>query len=125
MGGLDLDVDLNLVGRLCLAFLFLYRGATALRELPRHTAQLAGRGVPAPGVVLALGLGTMFAGGLSVALDIQAAWGAAALIVFTVLANYCYHHFWAMTGMERRTHLYIFCNNVAVIGGLLLVIASR
>ena len=122
---LDFSAAIDLVGRLCLAFLFLFRGATALRELPRHTGQLAQRGVPLPRIVLALGLGVMFAGGLSVALDTLAAWGAAALIVFTVLANYCYHHFWAMTGMERQTHLYIFCNNVAVIGGLLLVIAAR
>ena len=49
---------------------------------------------------------------------------AAALILFTILANHFFHHFWAMEGMQRTIHFYFFCNNIAVIGGLLLVMAS-
>ena len=110
-------------GRVCIAFLFLFRGANALGDMQRHVDQIASRGVPFARAVLVLGLATMFAGGLSLVFDFHAAIGAAGLIVFTVMANYLYHHFWAMTGPPRQTHLYIFCNNVAVIGGLVLVIA--
>ena len=50
---------------------------------------------------------------------------AAMLIVFTLMANFMYHHFWSMTDPQlRRTHTWIFCNNIAVMGGLLMVIAS-
>jgi uncharacterized membrane protein YphA (DoxX/SURF4 family) len=46
------------------------------------------------------------------------------LVVFTVLANVLYHDFWVMTEpRQNQTHLWIFCNNIAVTGGLLLVIS--
>ena len=46
-----------------------------------------------------------------------------AVIVFTLLANHFFHHFWAMEGMQRKIYFYFFCNNIAVIVGLLLVMA--
>ncbi|MFP6734066.1 MAG: hypothetical protein VB959_09515 [Rhodospirillales bacterium] len=66
----------------------------------------------------------MLLGGLSVLFDFYVWIGAGMLVVFTVLANVLYHDFWVMTEpRQKQTHLWIFCNNIAVTGGLLLVIS--
>ena len=107
-----------------IAFLFLFRGITSLPEFQRHAGQLRDHQVPFPAVVAAAGFATMLCVGVMVALDIFAAIGAAMLVVFTVLANFFYHDFWKMTEpRQRQTHLWIFCNNIGVMGGLLLLVA--
>ncbi len=74
---------------------------------------------------MAGGFATMLIGGVAVLLDYRASIGAGMLIVFTIMANFMYHHFWTMTDPQlRRTHTWIFCNNIAVMGGLVMVIAS-
>jgi putative oxidoreductase len=114
---------LIIAGQLLIAFLFVFRGLDALRKLDFYGRQIGARGVPMPRLVAAGGFAVMLAGGAMVGVDWHAAEGAIALIVFTVLANHWFHHFWLMQGMERTTHFYFFCNNIAVIGGLVLVIA--
>lgn len=111
----------QITAHLMIAFLFLYRCLTAMPRFDHHVATIAARGVPFASVVLVGGFGLMLAGGASVALDILAPYGAGLLIVFTMAANFLYHNFWNMEGAERNRHLYTFCNNVAVMGGLVLV----
>lgn len=118
------DSWLWIAGQLCIAWLYVYRGLDAVRTFDDYVRQLTERGVPLPGLVMAGGFVTMVAGGLMVGADWYAAWGALGLIVFTMLANHFFHHFWAMEGMQRTIHFYFFCNNIAVIGGLLLVMGK-
>jgi len=115
---------LQILGHLMIAFLFLYRCVTAMPRFAEHAARIGERGMPAPKLMLLGGFALMLGGGAAVALDLYAAIGAAMLIVFTLAANYLYHNFWDMEGRERNLHLYTACNNVAVMGGLLLVIAG-
>ena len=95
-----------------IAFLFLYRGLTALSAFGHHLNRFKNLKVPFPRLILAGGFATMLIGG-------------AMLIVFTILANLMYHHFWTMRDpRQRQTHTWVFCNNIAVMGGLLMIIAS-
>lgn len=114
----------QIIGHLMIAFLFVYRCLTAWPRFDEHASRLAARHVPLPRIALTGGFGLMLVGGLSVALDYYAQFGAGMLIVFTMSANYLYHNFWDMEGGEKNRHLYTACNNVAVMGGLLLVIAT-
>lgn len=116
------DSALEILAHLMIAFLFLYRGLTALPKFAHHAAQMEGHNIPFPRVFAAGGFATMLVGGVMVGLDYHAAIGAWLLIVFTLLANLLYHHFWSMNDPRlRQTHTWIFCNNIAVMGGLLLV----
>jgi putative oxidoreductase len=116
---------LTVVGHLAIAFLFIFRGLTSFSSWDRHVQTIASHHVPMPKIVLSLGLFTMFAGGLAIACDWHAADGAVSLVIFTALANLWYHDFWKMEdGPVRTQHLYIFCNNIGVIGGLVLVMAA-
>ncbi len=115
----------EIIAHAMIAFLFLYRGLTALSDFADHLSRFQRLKVPLPRLVLLGGFATMLIGGVMVLLDYQAAFGAGLLIVFTLLANLLYHHFWAMDDPRlRQTHTWIFCNNIAVMGGLLMVIAA-
>lgn len=116
---------LQIIAHGMIAFLFVFRAIHALPSFAHHAGRFQARRVPFPNVVLAGGFATMLVGGLMVGLDYHAWIGAAMLIVFTVMANFLYHDFWAMEhGRQRDTHRNIFCNNIAVMGGLLMVAAS-
>ena len=114
---------IQIAAQAMIAFLFLYRAIDAIPRFRVHAGKLRDRRIPFPEPVLVLGLTIMMAGGALVALDCYAWFGAFLLIAFTSAANYCYHHFWAMEpGPARDNHRNIFCNNIAVMGGLVLLI---
>ncbi len=115
---------LEIVAHVMIAFLFLYRGLTALPKFDEHLARFEKFKVPFAKPVVAGGFATMLIGGVMVAIDYYAWIGAIGLVVFTAIANLLYHHFWAMEDPRlKQTHTWIFCNNIAVMGGLLLVVA--
>lgn len=117
---------LQILAHAMIAFLFLYRCFTALPRFDEHAGRLAKRGVPLSKLSLAAGFGMMLIGGTAVLIDYQAQIGACILIAFTILANVLYHDFWNKKGewAERNRALYTFCNNIAVMGGLLLVVTG-
>ena len=105
-----------------IAFLFLSRGLGAIGRFDHHAGRLAGRRIPAPRFVLACGLAIMLVGGTMVLFDVLAATGGLLLLVFTLAANLLYHDYWRFEDDERRrSQRNSFYNNVAVMGGLLLV----
>ncbi|NKB20888.1 MAG: hypothetical protein GKS01_10355 [Alphaproteobacteria bacterium] len=115
---------LQILAHAMIAFLFLYRCFTALPRFDEHSGRLAKKGVPLPRLSLAGGFGMMLIGGIAVLIDYQAEIGGGILIAFTILANVLYHDFWNKKGewVERNRALYTFCNNIAVMGGLLMVV---
>ena len=116
---------LEIIAHAMIAFLFLFRGITAIPRFDDHLGRFQKLGVPFPRLVLTGGFVTMLVGGVMVLIDYHTAYAAAALIVFTAMANFLYHYFWAMDDpRQRQTHTWIFCNNVAVMGGLLMVAVS-
>ena len=114
---------LIIIGRVLLGGYFLQAGLRNLRKLDFHAGMLGKFGVPMPRVALIVGLVLQILGGLSVVFGIYPAWGAVALIVFTVLANALYHNFTRYQGEERASHLSSVLTNLGMIGGLLLVVA--
>lgn len=115
---------LIIVGRVLLGGYFLQAGLRNARKFALHTGILGRLGVPMPQAALVFGLALQILGGLSVGVGLYPAWGAAALIVFTVLANALYHNFLRYQGDERASHLNSVLTNLGMIGGLLLVAAT-
>ena len=104
-----------------IAFLFLYRAIDAIPRFGVHAGKLRDHGILFPEPVL--GLAIMLTGGVMVAADFHAWIGAFLLIAFTMAANFYYHRFRAMEpGSGRDNHRNIFCNNIAVMGGLVLLV---
>ena len=117
---------IQIAGQVCIAAFFLVIGLRNLKRAENHVRKFAALGVPFPRAFLWAGFAFQFAGGLSVGLDVQAAFGACLLIVFTILANALFHRWWLLEDpVARRIHMNYFFNNVGNIGGLLVLIALR
>ena len=115
---------LIIVGRFLIGAYFAQAGIRNFLKTPMHTDILRQKGIPMPRESLWVALAVQTLGGLMVALGILPAIGAIGLIAFTIVANYLYHNFTQFTGDERERHMNQVLGNVAVVGGLVLVVAG-
>jgi uncharacterized membrane protein YphA (DoxX/SURF4 family) len=88
-----------------------------------HSKKLAAKSFPFPDVMLACGLAMMLAGGMMVILDIYSQIGAWMLIAFTVFVTFLHQSFWTFKDPDRRREKRgTFFNNLAILGGLFLLV---
>ncbi|HEX2760492.1 MAG TPA: DoxX family protein [Rhizomicrobium sp.] len=111
-----------LLGRILLAALFLPAGVEKLLDLQGTIGAVAGAGMPLANIVGPIGAAIEALAPLLLAIGLFTRFSAAALIVFTAVASYYFHHFWNMTGEDRMTNEINFWKNMAVIGGLFYVL---
>jgi putative oxidoreductase len=52
-------------------------------------------------------------------------WGVAALLVFLVPVTLVFHNFWAFQGELQQLQLAMFLKNLAIAGGLLVVLSTQ
>jgi putative oxidoreductase len=126
-----------LVGRLALSAVFLWSGAQGIlgwgdyREtIAEKLPALQQAWVDANGEVVSLAVAIaaivmLLGGGLSLALGLWARFGAFLLILFLVVATAMFHDFWSYDPTETiyREMAVQFLKNVALLGGLLMVVA--
>jgi putative oxidoreductase len=108
--------------RVLLSLVFILAGFSKLAGLAGTTGYIASKGLPMP-AVLAVASGLLeVLGGLALAVGFKARISAAALAVFTLLATLLFHNFWAMPAEQVMVNQLMFMKNLAIIGGLLLVV---
>ncbi len=113
----------SLVGRLALAWFFLSEAISYADNFDATVSLMAIKHVPAAAPLLALALIVMFLGGLSLALGYHARHGAMLLFGFTLAATLAMHDFWTIKdAVDRAADYETFARNIAVAGGLLLVV---
>lgn len=115
---------LIIIGRFLLGAYFAQAGIRNFMKLDLHVGILTKKGVPMPRESLLAALAVQTLGGLMVAFGVLPWLGALGLIGFTIAANYLYHNFTQFQGEERQSHLSSVLTNLAIIGGLLLVMAG-
>ena len=109
--------------RVLLALMFIIAGVSKFGDMAGTTGYIASKGLPMP-QLLALASGALeVVAGIALAVGFKARWAAAALAVFTLLASLLFHNFWAMPPEQVMTNQLMFLKNLAVIGGMLLVVA--
>ena len=109
--------------RVLLALMFILAGFSKFTGLEGTAGYIASKGLPLA-TLLALGAAALeLFGGLALALGLKARWAAGALAVFTLLATFLFHNFWAMPADQAFVNQLMFMKNLAVIGGLLMVVA--
>jgi putative oxidoreductase len=112
-----------LVGRILLALMFLLAGWSKIGGFEGTAGYIASKGLPMAqllaGATIVLELGA----GLALVAGFKARWAALALAVFTLLASVIFHAFWAVPAEARQVQNLMFMKNIAITGGLLMVLA--
>ncbi len=117
------STPLVIAARLLLALMFVLAGFSKFAALGGTAGYIASKGLPLPGL-LAFATATLeVLGGLALALGLQARVAAAALALFTLAASFLFHNFWAMAPDQAYVNQLMFMKNLAVAGGLLMVVA--
>jgi putative oxidoreductase len=117
------DVAL-LVGRLCMAALFLPAGWGKLATFAGFAKGLGG--LPfMPELWAAAAVAVEVLGSLLLVAGLFTRWAAAALIAFTLMATATAHRYWDYSDpQQRRAQNIHFYKNVAIAGGLLFLFVS-
>ena len=112
-------------GKLMLCSLFVVAGIlNCIPPRPKdHIERMAGFGVPMPAFAFWFGIAMEFVGCALVLSGWHADMGVWLLIAFTAIAGGIFHRFWRVDDPMRRQQLRIaLLNNIAVIGGLLMLL---
>jgi len=112
------------IARVLLALMFILAGFAKLGGLEGTAGYIASAGLPLPGV-LAVATGLLeVVGGVALAVGFQTRIAAVVLALFTLLATFLFHAFWAVPAEQAYMQQLMFMKNLAVAGGLLFVFAA-
>jgi putative oxidoreductase len=111
-----------LLGRICLSAIFLLSGFNKIANWEQTAGYMQSKEMPLVPLFLAGAIVLEVVGGLSVLLGYKARIGALLLLVFLIPATLIFHNFWALTGQEQQLQMIQFLKNVAIAGGLLLML---
>jgi putative oxidoreductase len=112
-----------LAGRILLALIFLLSGLSKFTAWEQTAGYMASKGMPMIPFFLVSAATVELLAGLSVLLGFRARIGAAALILYLIPVSLIFHNFWALEGMEQQIQMVTFMKNLAIMGGLLLLVA--
>lgn len=112
------------IGRILLSLIFLASAAYQINSWEATSDQMEDEGILRPEVLLPAAVVLEIGGGLLLLLGVRARYAAFALMVFLVPATVIYHDFWQYTGPEQQAQLIQFLKNTAILGGLIVVLAT-
>jgi putative oxidoreductase len=116
---------LLLFGRVLIGWLYIESGFGKLIGMDAFIASLVNRHVPSASVLGWIGALVEFFGGLALLLGGWTRCAALALVVFTVIATLISHRYWEIAdAAARRAQHANFSKNLAIIGGLMLLVVT-
>ena len=118
-----LQNPLALIGRLLLAWLFLPAGISKISGFAGTVGYAASAGLPMPEIGTAVGLVVEIVGGLALIFGFGTRWAALVLALFTLVASFFFHNYWALPADKQMMQYLMFYKNLAVSGGLLVLAA--
>jgi putative oxidoreductase len=113
-----------LVGRLLLAAIFITSGFAKLSDPAGAVGYMNAVGIPNAGTLVYVAGAAELLGGLSLAIGFLARLGALGLVLTVIPIQFYFHSFWNMEGAEAKTQMVQFMKNLAIMGGLLMVVAK-
>lgn len=112
-----------LLGRLCLAALFISAGLSKIIQYDQTVQYMASKGMTMVPLFLFGAAAIEIIGGCSLLAGYKTRWGAALLILFLIPVSAIFHDFWFANDAERPLQMVLFMKNVGIFGGLLYVLA--
>ncbi|MFI5446671.1 DoxX family protein [Polaromonas sp. UC242_47] len=119
----SLKNPLSLIGRLLIALMFLPAGWGKLTAFAGSVGYTASGGVPMPEVATAIALIIEIVGSLALIFGFGTRWAALALALFTLVASFFFHKYWAVPAEQVMIQQLMFFKNMAIVGGLLTLAA--
>ncbi len=114
---------IQVLAHIFMATLFIIVGLRNFLNWANVIKRMTKLGVPLPQLAFPLALLVQFTGAALLAIDYRADIGAVLLIVFTVTVTAFYHRYWTYNDAhQRQNHFQFLFNNLAVVGGLMLLI---
>ncbi len=107
-----------LIGRVCLAAIFIILGATKISGFDGMVGYAASAGMPFPEIAIVLAIIIELGGGLMIALGWKTRWAAKALAVFLIVVTYFFH-----MNLADQGQMTMFLKNLSIFGGVLMLIA--
>jgi len=114
-----LQNPLALIGRILLAILFVPAGFGKIAGFAGAVGYSTAMGLPLPAVGVAIALVIELFGGLALLIGYRTRLAAIALAVFTLVASFFFHAYWALPAEQQMMQQLMFFKNVAITGGLL------
>ena len=113
-----------LFGRILLALIFVVSGISKITGFAGTAAYMASKGLPMVQVLLPLAIAAELGGGLLLALGWKTRWAALVLFLFLIPTTLIFHQFWGIEPKLAQMQQIHFLKNVAIMGGMLMVIAG-
>ncbi|RYI88971.1 MAG: DoxX family membrane protein [Acetobacteraceae bacterium] len=114
---------LTLFGRCAFVWFYMTAAMNILGDWHGMAALLTAKSVPLAPLVLLLVLLVMFMGSLSLLFGYHTRYGAVMLFGLTIIGAVVLHDFWRISdGAARVAELGIFARDIAIAGGLLLMV---
>lgn len=112
-----------LAGRILMALIFLQSGFGKLTNFAGTAAFMASKGMPMAEFLVVGAIVFELGGAFMLVLGWKMRWGALMLVLFTIPATIIFHNFWAADAAQYEGQLTHFMKNVAMIGGLIYMMA--
>jgi len=112
-----------LIGRLLLANIFITSGFQKISGFAGIAAYMDIKGIPMSELLLVLTIIIELGGGLCILLGWQARWAALAIFLFIIPVTLIFHPYWTYAEDEMRAQFIQFHKNLAIMGGMLYVVA--
>ena len=111
-----------LVGRLLIAFIFVYSGFGKVTGFDGTVGYIASKGLPLPQLAAIAAIIVELGGGLLLIAGWKTRWAASAMLIFTGMAALLFHNFWAVPADQAQNQMIHFMKNISIMGGLLFVV---
>lgn len=111
-----------LLGRIVLAFMFVYSGYGKLTGFDGTVGYIASKGLPMPQVLAGIAILIELGGGLLIVFGLKTRWAAVAFIAFLLVITPIFHNFWAAPTEQMMGQQINFMKNVSILGGMLLLL---
>lgn len=118
-----LQKPLTLIGRILLAALFLPAGLSKISGFAGTVGYIGSKGLPMAEVAAVIAILVEVGGGLALIAGLGTRLAALALAVFTLVATFVFHNYWALPAEAQMVQQLMFFKNIAVVGGLLTLAA--
>lgn len=112
-----------LIGRVLLANIFLVSGFKKIVGFAVTAGYMTSKGLPMADALLVATILIEVGGGLMLLAGWQARWAATLLVLWMIPVTYVFHAYWGLPADQMQMQFTQFQKNLAIVGGLLFVIA--